>query len=269
MSVNRKHLQFLFLVLFFPSFVIAQSLQVPVNEIKVSTDSEELFDHSEAIRAIDNNSSTFWHTEWKLKASTLPHYLLFDLGKVYTLDKVTYLPRQDSSFNGSILNYELYISPTLDFTTPSIIGSFTRDKLEKSIIVNSLSGRYVKLVARSEINGNNWSSAAEVKIYGFPSSLPQNISYTLTWEPVVDVTLVGYKVYRQLNCQGNFELITSVPVVTTTFTDATVISNSQYCYAIRAIDNKNNESSNSNILSIVTPRNDAMLAPKNLERKVQ
>jgi hypothetical protein len=92
---------------------------------------------------------------------------------VYLVDGLTYLPRQDGNVNGTILGYELYVSTDgVTWGTAVIAGTFASDTTAKTVRFIAKSGRYVKLVALSEINGQLWASAAEVNIFGMMSATP-------------------------------------------------------------------------------------------------
>ena len=68
---------------------------MPIGWKVVSVDSEETAgaDNS-AARAIDGDSSTFWHTRWNADQK-LPHYITVDMGTTHRIGGFTYLPRQD------------------------------------------------------------------------------------------------------------------------------------------------------------------------------
>ncbi len=59
--------------------------------------------------AIDGDTSTIWHTEWRVQNPPHPHELVADLGQGYDLGGFTYLPPQQAQ-DGRISDYELYVS---------------------------------------------------------------------------------------------------------------------------------------------------------------
>ena len=130
----------------------------------VSVDS----DHSgnEAAKAFDNNNSTFWHTEYWGSEPKCPHTLVIDMTKIYEVTAFTYLARQDGSQNGMVKEFEVYLS--LDGKTwgKAVASGELKNTTALQVVKlqKATAGRYLKLVAKSEVNGKAWSSAAEVGI---------------------------------------------------------------------------------------------------------
>ena len=119
----------------------------------------------EAARAIDGNPETIWHTVWQPKSTKPPHWLVIDLQKPVVLAGMTYLPRADLS-NGRIGKYEIYVSNhAKKWDKPITKGEWANDAKLKTIrFEKPVTGRYLKLVALSEVNGHEWSSAAEIDV---------------------------------------------------------------------------------------------------------
>ena len=142
----------------FPLFINKTSWKL------VSVDS----DHSgnEARLAFDGKPSTFWHTEYWGSEPTCPHTIIVDMVKVYEVTAFTYLARQDGNQNGMVKTYEVYLS--LDGKTwgsAVVSGEFKNTMaLQIANLSKATAGRYLKFVAKSEINGNAWTSAAEIGI---------------------------------------------------------------------------------------------------------
>src|SRR5262249_10583429 len=144
------------------SIISQQQMQV------VSVDSQELIgENGAATNAIDGNTATFWHTEWSQLTAPLPHTLVLDLGSQYQVTGFRYLPRQDGNPNGTIAGYQFYVS-TDGTTWGSAVaaGTFAANTSEKTVRSTDKTGRYVRLVAVSEINSNSWTSAAELNVFG-------------------------------------------------------------------------------------------------------
>jgi hypothetical protein len=78
----------------------------------------------------------------------------------------TYLARQDGTQNGMVKAYDVYLS--LDGKTwgqPVATGEFKNTSaLQVARLKTPATGRYLKFVAKSEINGKAWTSAAEIGI---------------------------------------------------------------------------------------------------------
>jgi len=133
----------------------------------VYVDSEEIWYPGLAAMSFDNDPSTIWHTCWSTGDDPYPHEIRIDLGDRYRVSKFTYLTRQDGE-NGRINDYELYVSnDTSEWGSPVKTGQFVNTSAPQSVVPDSIkSGRYLRLVALSEVNGNPWASAAEFSVTG-------------------------------------------------------------------------------------------------------
>ena len=120
---------------------------------------------------IDGDPSTYWHSKYS-PDQPYPHSLTFDMKSEQDIAAFSYQPRQDSSTNGDIKGYKLYVgndTATLESAENlAAEGDFTYNDRE-TIYVNLKTpkkGRYVKLVATSpKTDGQAWATAAEVKMY--------------------------------------------------------------------------------------------------------
>ena len=120
---------------------------------------------------IDGDASTIWHSKYS-PDQPYPHSLTFDMKSEQDIAAFSYQPRQDSSTNGDIKGYKLYVgndTATLESAENlAAEGNFTYNDRE-TIYVNLTTpkkGRYVKLVATSpKTDGQAWATAAEVKMY--------------------------------------------------------------------------------------------------------
>jgi hypothetical protein len=137
-------------------------------------DSEELSgEDGAATNAFDGNTGTIWHTEWYNSDPPHPHEIQINLGASYDVSGFRYLPRQDGNANGRISQYQFYVS-----TSPSnwgsavATGTFANSSSEKEVTFAAKTGQYVRLVALSEVNGNPWTSAAEINVLGTSSGGP-------------------------------------------------------------------------------------------------
>jgi hypothetical protein len=135
----------------------------------VTVDSQETVRTNNAgINAIDGNTGTLWHTQWYPTSIPLPHQIQVDLGATYTVDGFRYLPRQDGQVNGRIGQYEFYVSADgANWGSPVATGVFANTAAEKAVPCTPKVGRYVRLRALSEVNGNAWTSVAELNVLGF------------------------------------------------------------------------------------------------------
>ena len=130
----------------------------------VSADSQH--SGNEARLAFDNNLSTFWHTEYWGTEPACPHTLVVDMVNTYMVTAFTYNGRTDGNQNGMIKAYEVYLSMDgKEWGTPVAKGEFKNTTaMQVATLKTPTLGRYLKLVALSEINGNKWTSAAEIGI---------------------------------------------------------------------------------------------------------
>src|SRR5262245_11262376 len=169
---------------------------IPQQQMRVvSVDSQELIgENGAATNAIDGNPATFWHTEWSQQTAPLPHTLVLDLGASYQVDGFRYLPRQDGNDHGTIAGYQFYVSPDGSTWGNAVAaGTLAADTTEQTVRFTAKTGRYVRLVAVSEIHVNAWTSAAELNVFGTavtppkmtlsaaPTSLAAGQAATLTW----------------------------------------------------------------------------------------
>ncbi|MEA3477408.1 MAG: discoidin domain-containing protein [Bacteroidota bacterium] len=133
----------------------------------VYVDSEETNYPGLAIMSFDDDPETIWHTRWSTGSDPYPHEIQVDLGDTYRIYSFTYLTRQDG-VNGRIKDYELYVSEDqFNWGDAVSIGSFENTSAPQSIdFPEGIIGKYFRLLALSEVNGNAWASAAEFSMVG-------------------------------------------------------------------------------------------------------
>jgi len=120
-----------------------------------------------ATQAFDGNPSTTWQTQWCPSAAGPPHEIQINLGSSYTLVGFQYLPRQDSSDNGKIKQYEFYLSSdgnTWTLVSSGVLMSTPGDKSQKTVNFNPTQAQYIRLRELSEINGGPWATVAELNV---------------------------------------------------------------------------------------------------------
>jgi photosystem II stability/assembly factor-like uncharacterized protein len=120
-----------------------------------------------ATMAFDNDPETIWHTQWSNGSASYPHEIQIDLGEVFDIYEFTYYPRQNGQ-NGWIKDFELYFSEDLqEWGNAAMIGQFENSAAPHKVLFQTPAvGRYFKLIALSEVNGNTWASASEFEIKG-------------------------------------------------------------------------------------------------------
>ncbi|HEY5233238.1 MAG TPA: discoidin domain-containing protein [Verrucomicrobiae bacterium] len=134
----------------------------------VAVDSQETAgENNAATNAIDGNTSTFWHTAWNSDLA-LPHFLTVDMGRSHRIAGFTYLPRQDGTVNGTVENYRFETSADgTAWTTNIASGTFANIQNNPSlqqVTFAPVDARFFRFTALREINGNGWTSAAEISV---------------------------------------------------------------------------------------------------------
>jgi len=162
----------LFVVLLFPlseciNSAFGQPKATPdkpkVVYVQVRVDSEA--NGYEGVNALDGNPNTMWHTQFRQGNPKHPHEIVIDLGRSYEISGFEYLPRPGGG-NGTIKDYELYVSDNdRDFGRPVAKGAFRRSQSTNGVKNRSKkTGRYVKLVALSEMQSKPWTSIAGLEV---------------------------------------------------------------------------------------------------------
>lgn len=151
---------------------------VPVSKIGWSilyVDSEQTFTDMSgltglAVNAIDNNPSTIWHTDYDYNSGTPitihPHEIQINMGQSHNISGFKYLPRQDGGKNGTIGMYEFYVTDNPPNWGNPISGAWSSSDFismtEKEVLFTPRMGQYLRLIARNEINGKGYTTAAEI-----------------------------------------------------------------------------------------------------------
>ncbi|MCP4928801.1 MAG: LysM peptidoglycan-binding domain-containing protein, partial [Gammaproteobacteria bacterium] len=118
-----------------------------------------------ASNAIDGDPSTHWHSNWSTNSTPPPHELQIDLGETTTLTSFEYVPRQSGGWNGMIGDYEFYVSTDgVSWGSPVATGTFPGGPQSHLVEFSATEGSFVRLVALSEVNGNNWTSMSEFNL---------------------------------------------------------------------------------------------------------
>jgi signal transduction histidine kinase len=153
-----------------------------------------------AENALDDNPSTYWHTQWSTGSPNHPHHLVVDLGKTCTVAGFRYLPRPgDGAAGGRIKDYRIYVGDNLladnapDKVLPAkcyLHAYFTGDGRDGLHLDYSLNG-----YRWDELNGGHSVLAAEVgdKIIRDPSLIlaPDGL-FHLVWTAGWSGNYIGY-----------------------------------------------------------------------------
>lgn len=138
--------------------------KVTLKVIKV--DSEETAgEDAKGANAVDGDPETFWHTQWQDASPAHPHEIIIQIQPACSVKGLTYLPRSGETENGDIKDYEIYLSTDgKDFGKAVRTGTFARGKAKKTVVFTPAKLAFIKLVAKSEVNGQAWTSAAEIGV---------------------------------------------------------------------------------------------------------
>jgi len=136
--------------------------------LKFADSQETRAENGAAINVLDGLRGTFWHTSWSAVSNPgYPHEIQIDMHASHAVSGFAYLPRQDGISNGRIAGYQIYISADgVTWGSPARTGVWANSATEKVVHFTAKTGRYVRLVATSEVNGRIWASAAEINIIG-------------------------------------------------------------------------------------------------------
>jgi beta-galactosidase len=79
----------------------------------VYADSEETDrENNGAEKLIDQQESTFWHSEWSTKQTPLPHSVVIDMAESKLVGGFRILPRTDRNSNGRIRDFRFFVKET-------------------------------------------------------------------------------------------------------------------------------------------------------------
>lgn len=154
---------------------------------------------NEASKAIDGNTSSFWHTQYSPTTAAFPHYIQVDMLKSYVVNGIAYQPRQDGSRNGDIGQHNITVSTDgTTWSSPVAYGNWLSDATTKYSFWTNSSARYLRISTSSEAQGlgNAWSSIAELYVYSPDTSLNG-----ATYVPPSKVT------------QGSWDVTLNLPIV--------------------------------------------------------
>ena len=93
----------------------ASGKPIPHTDWKVVyVDSEEKSaEDGSASNALDGQTSSYWHTEWKNSQPGYPHRFVIDLGRPVAIGGFRYTPRQGMNVPGRIKDYRIYVGDSL------------------------------------------------------------------------------------------------------------------------------------------------------------
>lgn len=133
--------------------------------VEVVNASSQESGEGDASNLVDDDPTTMWHTMYSVTVAKHPHWVDLDAGAVRTIQGFVYLPRQDGG-NGNVKDYSIQVSMDgQNWGEPVAQGSFANDAKEKKVLFKTpVKARFVRFVALSEQNGQDYASGAELSI---------------------------------------------------------------------------------------------------------
>jgi len=141
--------------------------------VRVAVDADNEHPGLEAVKAMDGDPGTCWHSIWRGAVTTLPHEFVVDLGEPREITGFTYQPRIHPAGKSAIKDYEVYLSDRpeakkpLAEGTPVAKGTFAKNQGENVVLFKaSVKGRYFRLRALSNIDGDpTWAGIGELTLH--------------------------------------------------------------------------------------------------------
>ena len=144
-----------------------------------------------AYLAFDNDLNTIWHSNYS-PYKELPATVEVDMKEVQNIDKITYIPRQDGSENGRILNCEISVKVNADDEYTSV-GTFTWDNnmSNKLAKFDAVDARYIKIKVTDGVtnSANKFASAAEFTIHKVAEEKPEEAQTGINMTIAEEVTV--------------------------------------------------------------------------------
>ncbi|MEN8119449.1 MAG: TIM-barrel domain-containing protein [Bacteroidota bacterium] len=114
----------------------------------------------------DFDEKNMWHTSWSIKA--VPYDIIIDLKKIYTVDKLHYLPRSGGG-NGIILKGKIYHSSNKENWTEEASFEWKRNAETKIYSFNKQAKtRYIKISVTEGVG--NFGSGRELYVFSVPGT---------------------------------------------------------------------------------------------------
>ena len=164
---------------------------VAIDRAKWSVTCDSVHEGDGCKNAIDGKADTMWHTQWEGSEPAPPHMITVDMKKVYNVNGISMLPRQDGSQNGYIAQHQVFLSKDKkNWGSPVAYGTWYADWTTKYANFNTQPARYVRLVAITEANGNPWTSIAELNVFQANDYVPPQPSSLGAWGPTINFPVI-------------------------------------------------------------------------------
>lgn len=196
--------------------------QIPSSQLTAVAESQESDTPGAAdgpgSNAVDGDTATKWHSAYSSSSSTPMadiskdkyNGITIDLGGVYEIGKLEYIPRQDGGKNGIITGYKLYYSEAEEGTyeegafleVPEGSGTWAGDASKKTAKFSLIKARRLMLRATATLADNTFISASEFYIY---QAQRNNYEYEKAEvkAAAADSTQSGYPITNMLKDDNN------------------------------------------------------------------
>ncbi|MGL4518747.1 MAG: glycoside hydrolase family 2 TIM barrel-domain containing protein [Phocaeicola sp.] len=130
----------------------------------ISTSSQEVGE-GDAKHLVDGDPNSYWHTMYSVTVAKYPHWVDLDAGEEKQVKGFTFLPRQTGT-NGRIKEYAIQVSQDgKEWGEPIHTGLFENNAALKQVLfAQPVKARYIRFVALSSQNQQDFASAAEISI---------------------------------------------------------------------------------------------------------
>lgn len=129
-------------------------------------------------KALDNNLTSYWITQYYPSPSPLPHNFTLDLQKLYNVTGLSYIPRQDGLNIGNIIDWKITLSADDMDWGRRFFGTWTpNSSIKKFEFGEQIEARWIMLTAyTSEGSPFNRTNAAEIRIFEATSAVTSTAS---------------------------------------------------------------------------------------------
>ncbi|KAK4693778.1 hypothetical protein P7C71_g3682, partial [Lecanoromycetidae sp. Uapishka_2] len=149
------------------ALIQAAANSVPLSKAGWTANADSFEPGYEPSNVLNNDNASIWHTRFSGSVPPLPHAISVDMQKMYLINGLIYLPRQDGGANGCIGQYSVAVSLDNRSWSSSIAsGSWASDRTQKKIDFTPTLARYARLTATTEAQGQGypWSSCASLTV---------------------------------------------------------------------------------------------------------
>ena len=148
------------------SLIITQNLEVNKAKWEVKTDNHH--PGFPGKYAIDNDLTTFWHTNWSDTTLKYPHYIEVDMADTKKVSGIEYFARQEGYYadHGRITFYDVEVSVDgISWEKVITDGEFNNSReRQKQLFPQTMEIRFFRLTAKNEVKNRFYSSIGEIGV---------------------------------------------------------------------------------------------------------